>query len=46
MESVFNVLKKYMHLEHTRHRSSLNFFASLASYSTSKLIIPILFFLL
>ncbi|KJV54430.1 transposase, partial [Orientia tsutsugamushi] len=41
IESVFNVLKKHMHLEHTRHRSPLNFFvhiiASLASYSISKL---------
>ncbi|WP_371223773.1 hypothetical protein ACA351_01900 [Orientia tsutsugamushi] len=41
MESVFNVLKKHMHLEHTRHRSPLNFFvhiiASIASYSISKL---------
>ncbi|WP_371222552.1 transposase [Orientia tsutsugamushi] len=41
IESVFNVLKKHMHLEHTRHRSLLNFFvhiiASLASYSISKL---------
>ncbi|KJW06625.1 transposase DDE domain protein [Orientia tsutsugamushi str. UT144] len=41
IESVFNVLKKHMHLEHTRHRSSLNFFvhiiSSIASYSISKL---------
>ncbi|SPR09361.1 transposase [Orientia tsutsugamushi] len=41
IESVFNVVKKHMHLEHTRHRSPLNFFvhiiASLASYSISKL---------
>ncbi|KJW05789.1 transposase DDE domain protein [Orientia tsutsugamushi str. Sido] len=41
IESVFNVLKKHMHLEHTRHRSPLNFFvhiiASLSSYSISKL---------
>ncbi|KJV69837.1 transposase DDE domain protein [Orientia tsutsugamushi str. TA716] len=41
IESVLNVLKKHMHLEHTRHRSPLNFFvhiiASLASYSISKL---------
>ncbi|KJW06372.1 transposase DDE domain protein [Orientia tsutsugamushi str. UT144] len=41
IESVFNVLKKHMHLENTRHRSPLNFFvyiiASLASYSISKL---------
>ncbi|KJV53410.1 transposase DDE domain protein [Orientia tsutsugamushi str. Gilliam] len=41
IESVFNVLKKHMHLEHTRHPSPLNFFvhiiASLASYSISKL---------
>uniref|UniRef100_UPI0038CD3595 transposase n=1 Tax=Orientia tsutsugamushi TaxID=784 RepID=UPI0038CD3595 len=41
IESVFNVLKKHMLLEHTRHRSPLNFFvhiiASLASYSISKL---------
>ncbi|SPR14388.1 IS982 family transposase [Orientia tsutsugamushi] len=41
IESVFNVLKKHMHLEHTRHRSHINFFvhiiASLASYSISKL---------
>ncbi|QES95685.1 IS982 family transposase [Orientia tsutsugamushi] len=41
IESVFNVLKKHMHLEHTRHRSPLNFFvhiiASLTSYSISKL---------
>ncbi|BAG41238.1 transposase DDE domain protein [Orientia tsutsugamushi str. Kato PP] len=42
IESVFfNVLKKHIHLEHTRHRSPLNFFvhiiASLASYSISKL---------
>ncbi|KJV70568.1 transposase DDE domain protein [Orientia tsutsugamushi str. UT76] len=26
IESVFNVLKKHMHLEHTIHRSPLNFF--------------------
>ncbi|KJW06793.1 transposase DDE domain protein [Orientia tsutsugamushi str. UT144] len=25
IESVFNVLKKHMHLEHTRYRSPLNF---------------------
>nr|WP_232489051.1 hypothetical protein [Orientia tsutsugamushi] len=35
------MLKKHMHLEHTRHRSPINFFvriiASLASYSISKL---------
>ncbi|KJV75645.1 transposase [Orientia tsutsugamushi] len=41
IKSVFNVLKKHIHLEHTRHRSPLNFFvhiiASLASYSISKL---------
>ncbi|SPR08410.1 transposase [Orientia tsutsugamushi] len=41
IESVFNVLKKHMHLEHTRHRSPINFFvhiiASLATYSISKL---------
>ncbi|SPR13219.1 transposase [Orientia tsutsugamushi] len=41
IESVFNVLKKHMHLEYTRHRSPLNFFvhiiASLTSYSISKL---------
>ncbi|SPR12931.1 IS982 family transposase [Orientia tsutsugamushi] len=41
IQSVFNVLKKHMHLEHTRHRSPLNFFvhiiASLSSYSISKL---------
>ncbi|KJW06932.1 transposase DDE domain protein [Orientia tsutsugamushi str. UT144] len=41
IESVFNVLKKHMLLEHTRHRSPINFFvhiiASLASYSISKL---------
>ncbi|SPR07961.1 transposase [Orientia tsutsugamushi] len=41
IESVFNVLKKHMHLEYTRHRSPINFFvhiiASLASYSISKL---------
>ncbi|KJW07275.1 transposase DDE domain protein [Orientia tsutsugamushi str. UT144] len=41
IESVFNVLKKHMHLEHTRYRSLINFFvhiiASLASYSISKL---------
>ncbi|KJW07171.1 transposase DDE domain protein [Orientia tsutsugamushi str. UT144] len=41
IESVFNVLKKHMHLEHTQHRSPINFFvhiiASLASYSISKL---------
>ncbi|KJV53917.1 transposase [Orientia tsutsugamushi] len=41
IESVFNVLKKHMHLEHTRRRSPLNFFvhiiASLSSYSISKL---------
>ncbi|KJV74442.1 transposase DDE domain protein [Orientia tsutsugamushi str. TA716] len=41
IESVFNVLKKHMHLEHTRHCFPLNFFvhiiASLASYSISKL---------
>ncbi|CAM79635.1 IS982 family transposase [Orientia tsutsugamushi] len=41
IESVFNVLKKHMHLEHTRHRSPIHFFvhiiASLASYSISKL---------
>ncbi|WP_371220303.1 transposase [Orientia tsutsugamushi] len=49
IESVFNVLKKHMHLEHTRHCSLLNFFvhiiASLASYSISKLNPhPIIFF--
>ncbi|KJW06706.1 transposase DDE domain protein [Orientia tsutsugamushi str. UT144] len=37
----FNILKKHMHLEHTRHHSPLNFFvhiiSSLASYSISKL---------
>ncbi|SPR16530.1 transposase [Orientia tsutsugamushi] len=42
IESVFNVLKKHMLLEHTRHRSPINFFvhiiASLASYSISYLI--------
>ncbi|KJW07230.1 transposase DDE domain protein [Orientia tsutsugamushi str. UT144] len=41
IESVFNVLKKHMHLDHTRHCSTLNFFvhiiAYLASYSISKL---------
>ncbi|SPR09675.1 transposase [Orientia tsutsugamushi] len=41
IESVFNVLKKHMHLEHTRHRSPINFFvhmiSSLSSYSISKL---------
>ncbi|KJV51981.1 transposase domain protein [Orientia tsutsugamushi str. Gilliam] len=41
IESVFNVLKKHMHLEHTRHCSPINFFvhiiSSLASYSISKL---------
>ncbi|KJW06281.1 putative transposase [Orientia tsutsugamushi str. UT144] len=41
IESVFNILKKHRYLEHTRHRSPLNFFvhiiASLASYSISKL---------
>ncbi|WP_410517970.1 transposase [Orientia tsutsugamushi] len=41
IESVFNVLKKHMFLEHTRHLSPLNFFvhiiASLARYSISKL---------
>ncbi|WP_155730055.1 transposase, partial [Orientia tsutsugamushi] len=41
IESVFNILKNHMHLEHTRHSSPLNFFvhiiASLASYSISKL---------
>ncbi|WP_155730017.1 transposase, partial [Orientia tsutsugamushi] len=41
IESVFNVLKKHMHLEHTRHRFPINFFvhiiSSLASYSISKL---------
>nr|WP_190812274.1 IS982 family transposase [Orientia tsutsugamushi] len=41
IESVFNVLKKHMLLEHTRHRSPINFFvhiiASLASYSIFKL---------
>ncbi|KJV51538.1 transposase DDE domain protein [Orientia tsutsugamushi str. Kato PP] len=41
IESVFNVLKKHIHLEHTRHRSLLNFFvhiiASLSSYSILKL---------
>ncbi|KJW07847.1 transposase DDE domain protein [Orientia tsutsugamushi str. UT144] len=41
IESVFNVLKKHMHLENTRHSSPLNFFvhiiASLATYSISKL---------
>ncbi|KJW06680.1 transposase DDE domain protein [Orientia tsutsugamushi str. UT144] len=41
IESVFNVLKKHMLLEHTQHRSPLNFFVhiidSLASYSISKL---------
>ncbi|SPR13649.1 transposase [Orientia tsutsugamushi] len=41
IKSVFNVLKKHMHLEYTRHRSPLNFFihiiASLTSYSISKL---------
>ncbi|KJV52800.1 transposase DDE domain protein [Orientia tsutsugamushi str. Gilliam] len=41
IESVFNVLKKHMLLEHTRYHSPLNFFvhiiSSLASYSISKL---------
>ncbi|WP_371222085.1 transposase [Orientia tsutsugamushi] len=41
IESVFNVLKKHMLLEHTKHCSPLNFFvhiiASLSSYSISKL---------
>ncbi|SPR13246.1 transposase [Orientia tsutsugamushi] len=41
IQSVFNVLKKHMHLEHTRHPSPLNFFvhiiASLTGYSISKL---------
>ena len=40
VESVFNVLKNNMRLEHTRHRSPLNFlvhiFACLASYSIKK----------
>ncbi|KJV72114.1 transposase DDE domain protein [Orientia tsutsugamushi str. TA763] len=41
IESVFNVLKKHMLLEHTRHHSPINFFVHiisfLASYSISKL---------
>ncbi|KJV51078.1 transposase [Orientia tsutsugamushi] len=41
IESVFNVLKKHMHLEHTRHCSTINFLvhiiSSFASYSISKL---------
>ncbi|KJV50550.1 transposase DDE domain protein [Orientia tsutsugamushi str. Kato PP] len=41
IESVFNVLKKHMHLDHTRRSFHLKFFvhiiASLASYSISKL---------
>ncbi|SPM46326.1 transposase [Orientia tsutsugamushi] len=41
IESVFNVLKKHIHLEHTQHLSPINFFvhiiASLTSYYISKL---------
>ncbi|SPR09181.1 transposase [Orientia tsutsugamushi] len=41
IEAVFNVLKKHMYLEHTKHPSPINFFvhiiASLASYSIFKL---------
>ena len=41
IESVFNVLKNSMNLEHTRHRSPINFtvhiLACIASYSLSKL---------
>jgi hypothetical protein len=41
IESVFNVLKNRMNLEHTRHRSSINFLvhiiACIVSYAISKL---------
>ncbi|KJV54588.1 transposase DDE domain protein [Orientia tsutsugamushi str. Karp] len=41
IESVFNVLKKHIHLDHTRHCTPFNFFvhiiSSLAAYSISKL---------
>ncbi|SPR14699.1 transposase [Orientia tsutsugamushi] len=33
IESVFNVLKKHMHLEHTRHRSHINFFVHIICFS-------------
>jgi hypothetical protein len=40
IESVFNVLKNRMHLEHTRHRSPLNFLvhilACIISYAITK----------
>ncbi|KJW07433.1 transposase DDE domain protein [Orientia tsutsugamushi str. UT144] len=35
IESVFNVLKKHMHLERTRHRFLLNFFVHIISSLTS-----------
>jgi ACT domain-containing protein len=42
VESVFNVLKNSMNLEHTRHRSPLNFIvhilACVAGYSLEKII--------
>ena len=41
IESVFNVLKNRMNLEHTRHRSPMNFLvhiiACIVSYAVSKL---------
>lgn len=41
IKSVFNVLKKHIHLEHIRYRASINFLVhiitSLASSSISKL---------
>ncbi|KJW06638.1 transposase DDE domain protein [Orientia tsutsugamushi str. UT144] len=33
IDSVFNVLKKHMLLEHTRHRSPLNFFVHIICFS-------------
>ncbi|SPR06535.1 transposase [Orientia tsutsugamushi] len=33
IQSVFNVLKKHMHLEHTRHPSPLNFFVHIICFS-------------
>ncbi|WP_371219192.1 transposase [Orientia tsutsugamushi] len=46
IQDVFNVLKKHIHLEHTRHYSLINFFvhiiASLATF-LSQNSIPILF---
>ncbi|KJW07682.1 transposase DDE domain protein [Orientia tsutsugamushi str. UT144] len=50
IESVFNILKKHMHLEHTKHRSHINFFVHikflLLLFILSSNLIPILSHLL